>query len=72
VNVPVAVQAARLHAKRKRSTKRRHSEARGERLAALVVGAAFGARLAQSRRAPPGLLLEVAAELGDVIAGALS
>jgi hypothetical protein len=47
------------------------SEARAERLAALVVAAVESANRAQPRRAPPGLLLEVAAELEGVIAGAL-
>jgi hypothetical protein len=47
------------------------SEAGAERLAAAVVAAAEGANRAQPRRASPGLLLEVAAELDAVIAGAL-
>jgi hypothetical protein len=62
VSSPSEMPAGR--AERKRSTERR-SEARVERRAALVVAALEGANRAQ--RAPPGLLLEVAAELEDVI-----
>ena len=47
------------------------SDARAEGLAALVLAAAESANRAQPRRAPPGLMLEVAAELEDMIAGAL-
>jgi len=57
-------------AERKRSTDRRHSEARAERLAALVVAAVEGEIVLSRAERHPGRGSR-AAELEDVIASAL-
>jgi transcriptional regulator LmrA/YxaF-like protein len=63
--------ACGIRAERKRSTERRHSEARAERLAALVVAAVEGAIVLSRAERHPGRGSRSAAELEDVIASAL-